>query len=167
MEDTENQENGSQENQNEQVTEPVDQVSVDQLQADLEKWKAMARKNEDRAKQNAAAAAELAKQQEAAKSESERIAALEKALEAERNARAQADLEKRITEFAGTVGVPVSALEGKDESKWEQIANDLLGWRNSRGGNSPWTGSGDPSQKTPAYDGYQRAIDELKRKNKS
>ena len=45
--------------------------TVEQITADRDKWKAMARKHEDRAKQNAAAAQEWAKHQEAAKSTAE------------------------------------------------------------------------------------------------
>lgn len=162
----ENQENHEAQ-ENNQGASSESQVSVEQLQADLEKWKAMARKNEERAKQNALAASELAKQQEAAKSEADQIAELRKALEDERNARIQIDLEKRLSDFAGSKGVPVAALKGHDETEWEGIATELIGWRNSRGGNSPWSGSGDSSQTSPAYDGYQRAIAELKRKNNS
>ena len=58
--------------QGQQVTEPAGEVSVEQLTADRDKWKAMARKHEDRAKSNADAAQEWAKHQDSLKSNEQR-----------------------------------------------------------------------------------------------
>lgn len=52
----------------EQQKPSAEPETLEQITADRDKWKAMARKHEDRAKQNAAAAQEWAKQQETAES---------------------------------------------------------------------------------------------------
>lgn len=94
------------------TTEPTEQGAMPDLTAEVEKWKAMSRKNEAQAKANAEKANkydELLKEQEAAKSDfdklNERIATLEA-----NNAEKDAQLLK--AQIAQETGVPADMLVG-------------------------------------------------------
>lgn len=96
------------------------------LEAEVRKWRDMARKHEKRAKANADAATKLQQVEDAKKSETERAA--EKAAEAERRA---ADAEARALryEVASDKGVPanlVKFLTGTTEEELEEQADELL-----------------------------------------
>lgn len=85
-------------------------------------WKAEARKWEQRAKENKAAADQLAKIEEANKTEAQKLAdraekAEQRAIAAERKA------------FAAEKGVPVSLITGSTEAEWEAAAAEALAWR--------------------------------------
>lgn len=100
-------------------TEVNDDTSTDSTQepdlaAELAKWKAMARKNEQAAKQNAKAAAKLAEIEEAGKSELERAQAA--AAEAEQRAKAAEErISKTLTRAAvATAAAKAGAIDPDD-----------------------------------------------------
>lgn len=109
------------------VVEPVVEPEKD-LASELEKWKAMSRKNEARAKDNEAAAKRLAEIEEANKTELEkaqaRAEAAEKAL-AERDAAAERDALAR--EVAASKGLAdPSVLVGGSREELEAFADKIL-----------------------------------------
>lgn len=90
--------------------------------AEVEKWKALARKHEQRAKENADARRRLDEIEEASKSEAQKLAdklsaAEQRAIQAERKA------------FASEKGVPVSLITGDTPEQWEAAAEQALAWR--------------------------------------
>lgn len=94
--------------------------------AEVEKWKALARKHEARAKENAGAAQRLAEIEEQGKSESERLA--ERIASAERRAE---DAERKALryEVAAAKGVPsklMRFLQGNTEEELTASADELL-----------------------------------------
>lgn len=68
----EEQEQANEQGAAQETGQPSGDESLEQLTADRDKWKAMARKHEDRAKHNATAAQEWAKYQDSIKSEEEK-----------------------------------------------------------------------------------------------
>lgn len=110
----------------ETVVEPTESATPD-LAAEAAKWKALSRKNEERAKENEAAAKRLAEIEEANKSEAEKLLARAEAAEkviAERDAKEAA--EKLIAEVAKEKGVPANALRGATREDLEAHADELL-----------------------------------------
>jgi len=119
----------------EPVTEPVvsetpatpEVTETPDLAAEVEKWKALSRKNEERAKGNDAAAKRLAEIEEANKTEAEKLQAradaAEKAL-AERDQKD--DLAKLITEVADAKKVPAAILRGATREELEEHADAYL-----------------------------------------
>lgn len=108
------------------VDEPVVTDAPD-LAAEAAKWKALSRKNEERAKENEAAAKRLAEIEEANKTESEKLLARAEAAEkviAERDAKEAT--EKLIAEVAAEKGVPANALRGATREDLEAHADELL-----------------------------------------
>jgi hypothetical protein len=104
----------------EKETAPVD------LQAELDKWKAMSRKNEERAKANETAAKRLSEIEESQKTEIEK--ALARAEEAERRASA-IELEATRNQVALSKGLTPSQakrLVGTTLEELEADADDLL-----------------------------------------
>jgi hypothetical protein len=94
----------------------------------VEFWKAKAREQEKRAKDNADAAKRLGEIEESQKTEqqklTDRLAAAEtRAAAAERSA-----LTSRV---ASEKGVPASALQGDDEAALIKAADELIAWRDS------------------------------------
>lgn len=85
-------------------------------------WKAEARKWEQRAKENKAAADQLAKIEEANKTEAQKHA--ERAEKAEQRALAA---ERKA--FAAEKGIPVSLITGNTTEEWEAAAAEALAWR--------------------------------------
>ena len=96
------------------------------LAAQVDHWKAMARKNEQRAKENAAAAAKLAEIEDAQKSESEKLLAK---LEAAEQRAAAAEQARLRAEIAQSKGVPADLLSGSTEEEMSASADRLLAFR--------------------------------------
>jgi hypothetical protein len=95
--------------------------------AEAAKWKALSRKNEDRAKENEAAAKRLAEIEEANKSESEKLLSRAEAAEtklAEREAKE--DAEKLVAEVSKEKGVPAAILRGATREELEEHADAYL-----------------------------------------
>lgn len=103
---------------------PADDAA--KLRADVEHWKAMSRKNEQRAKENAAAAAKLAEIEDAQKSEAEKL--LAKLQDAENRA-AAAEVARIRAEVAQAKGVPADLLTGTTEDELNAAADRLLAFR--------------------------------------
>jgi len=96
------------------------------LQAEIDKWKALSRKNEEQAKQNAEKALRLDQIEEANKTE------LQKAQDALNAAQQRAqDAEARAlrSDIARTKGVPLELLTGNDETTLHAQAEALLAFR--------------------------------------
>lgn len=93
------------------------------LSSEVEKWKALSRKNEERAKANAAAAKKLEEIEAAQLSETERLT--KRAEEAEKKA---AELATRTlkSEVAAAKGVPAELLTGSTQEELEASAEALL-----------------------------------------
>jgi len=109
------------------TVEETPEAETPDLAAEVAKWKALSRKNEDRAKENEAAAKSWAETEEANKSESEKLLsraeAAEKAL-AEREAKeATAAL---IAEVAKEKGVSPAVLRGATRDELEEHADAYL-----------------------------------------
>lgn len=96
------------------------------LAAQVEHWKQMARKNEARAKENAAAAARLTEIEDAQKSEAEKLAAK---LEAAERRAAEAEQARLRAEIAQAKGVPADLLAGGTEEELTSSAERLLAFR--------------------------------------
>lgn len=94
--------------------------------AEIEKWKALARKHEDRAKENYAKAQELDTLKDASKTDIQK--ATERAEAAERKA-AEAELKATRSEIASRKGVPASLLTGATEAEIEASADELIKYR--------------------------------------
>ena len=113
-------------NQNIQPTEPIEQTPAEPhgateptAPADTTDWKAMARKWEKQAKENKAAADELAKLKEASMSEQELAA--KRAEETEVQLR-EAQRKLNVYEAAKTAGIDVNLLERMKGDTPEEIA---------------------------------------------
>lgn len=101
--------------------EPVD------LAAEVAKWKALSRKNEERAKENDAAAKRLAEIDEANKTEAEKLQARADAAEKALAEREAADTLQRLTaEVAEAKGVPAAVLRGATREDLEAHADTYL-----------------------------------------
>lgn len=96
------------------------------MHAELAKWKDLARKNEARAKANAAAAAKLAQIEESGKTEQQKLA--DRLTQAEQRA-AAAETRLLATEVAAATGLPAAfaaRLRGTSREELEADAADLL-----------------------------------------
>lgn len=100
--------------------------------ADVDKWKALSRKNEERANENAEKAKQFDAQEEASKTEQQKLTdraeTAEKAL-AERDAKDQAKtLAAEVAEAKSSEGrvVPASALRGTTREELEAHADEIL-----------------------------------------
>lgn len=109
------------------ATEPDWKAMYEQAAADAEKWKAMSRKNEAKAKGNADAAEQLADL-------SERLAAIE----AENGAlKAQAARTELVSKVAASTGVPeaiVASLAANDEDALTRAATAIADSFKPKGG---------------------------------
>lgn len=101
---------------------------LEQLQAELEKWKAMSRKNEARAKENAEKAGLYDEASEKNKSELQK--AIERAEKAEARA-AQAEKANAKSRVAAQKGIDPDLLPDGDEDAIAQIADKLIAWRDA------------------------------------
>ncbi len=109
----------------ETVDAPIEETTPD-LASELEKWKSLARKNEQRAKENATAAQKLAEIEDANKSELEKLS--ERAAAAEARA-AQIELAATRNEIALEKGLTPSQakrLVGATREELSADADDLL-----------------------------------------
>lgn len=111
-------------------TETVTEVQEEQATestSEVEKWKALARKNEARAKENAEKAKRLDEFEEAQKSEVEKLTARAEAAESKLAEREKADeLRTVLDEVAEAKGVAASALRGSTREELEAHADVIL-----------------------------------------
>lgn len=101
-------------------------ADADKLAQQVEHWKSMARKQEARAKENAAAAARLTEIEDAQKSEAEKLQAR---LEAAEKRAADAEQARLRAEIAQSKGVPAELLAGATEEELLAAADKLLEFR--------------------------------------
>lgn len=104
--------------------------SVEKLKAEVEKWKSLSRKNEDRARENAEAAKAWAAYQDTAKSDEEKradeVEKLKKQLD-EIRAESTTAVRKALAEKVATVkGVPAKYLTGDTEEDLVASADEFL-----------------------------------------
>lgn len=93
------------------------------LAAELDKWKALARKQEARAKENAEAAKKLAEIEDAEKTESQRLAEQLEQLKGENETLRISNLRSDV---AASKGVPAALLTGSTKEELEEAADALL-----------------------------------------
>lgn len=108
------------------ATAAAETPDATKLASQVEHWKAMARKNEARAKENATAAQRLAEIEDAQKSEAEKLQAK---LEAAERRAAEAEQARLRAEIAQTKGVPADLLTGATEDELNAAAERLLAFR--------------------------------------
>lgn len=101
---------------------------LEQLRAELEKWKSMSRKNEERAKENAEKAGLYDEASEKNKSELQK--AIERAEKAEARA-AQAEKANAKSRVAAQKGIDPDLLPDGDEDAIAQAADRLIAWRDA------------------------------------
>lgn len=101
---------------------------LEQLRAEMEKWKSMSRKNEARAKENAEKAGLYDEASEKNKSELQK--AIERAEKAEARA-AQAEKASVRSRVAAQKGIDPDLLPDGDEDTIAQIADRLIAWRDA------------------------------------
>ena len=150
------------------ITEPVEPAAetaadgtttdAPDISAELEKWKALARKNEARAKENSEKAKRLDEIEEASKSELEKAQAKLAELERERD---EANAARIRSEIARTKGVPVELLNGSDEDTLTAQADALLSFKGTAPAAPSSNGQG--KQGEPVTAGVQQitSLDEL------
>lgn len=112
----------------EEPTEPTqpEPATGDDLAAEVEKWKKLARQNEAQAKANAEAAKRLAELEDRDKSEAQRLTEQQKAAE-ERAAKAERELLRlRVAARKGLTEAQAKRLSGDSEEELEADAEDLL-----------------------------------------
>lgn len=106
-------------------TEAQEEQTTDATE--VEKWKALARKNEARAKENADKAKRLDELEEAQKSETEKLVARAEAAEAKLAERDKADTARSLAEeVAKAKGVSASVLRGSSKEELEAHADSIL-----------------------------------------
>lgn len=137
-------EGGGEQKQDEKPTETVGQGDLEKALADVEKWKALSRKNEQQAKENAEKARKFDEAEEANKTELEkalaRAEAAEKAI-AEREAKDQAAaLAQEIAKEKGIADA--SVLRGSTKEELEAHADQLLSLLPKPTGAAPADGQG-------------------------
>lgn len=144
-------------------TETVDTESAPEtpdLAAEAEKWKALARKNEQRAKENAEKAKRFDEFEETQKTEQQRLTEraerAEQALIAAESARLRASI-------AAKHGVPEALLTGSTEEALEEAAAALLAFK----GTNPTAPSADGQGRQGApIDGVKKQITSIDELNK-
>lgn len=102
------------------------ETAATDLNAEVEKWKALARKNEARAKENADKARRLDEVEKANMSELEKAQARLAELEQESSANALKALRATI---AAEAGVPATLLNGADEDSLRESAQALIAFK--------------------------------------
>lgn len=141
-------------------TTDTDVVTPDaDVSLEVEKWKQLARKNEQRAKENADKAKRFDEFEEAQKSEMEK---LQERLQAAESAAQAAEVARVRASVAARHGVPEALLVGADEAALEQAALQLLAFK----GTVPATptSEGQGKQGDPVTDGVKQLTpDELTR----
>jgi hypothetical protein len=116
------------------AAQPDTGTSEPDWQAEAEKYKALARKHEERSKANAAAAARLAEVEDASKTEAQRMHDRLAALERE-TADARATALRH--EVASAKGVPAELLHGATEDELHAAADALLAFRGQQPSSQP------------------------------
>lgn len=107
-------------------TETQEEQTTDQT-PEVEKWKALARKNEARAKENADKAKRLDDLEEAQRSETEKLVARAEAAEAKLAERDKAEAARALAEeVAKDKGVSASVLRGSTKEELEEHADSIL-----------------------------------------
>ncbi|MDO5671270.1 MAG: hypothetical protein Q4G30_00225 [Actinomycetaceae bacterium] len=104
-------------------------VTDTDLTAEVEKWKALARKHEDRAKANFEKAKQFDQLEEANKSALQKV--LERAEKAE-TALSEAEAKVLRAEVAASKGVPVALLHGNDPDSLEEQADAILAFKGDK-----------------------------------
>ena len=112
------------ESETDQSTESTDNTT--DLAAEVEKWKALARKNEQRAKDNADKAKRLDDIEDANKSELQK---LQDQLAAAQKVAADAETARLRASIANKHGVPEGLLTGSTEEALEESATALLAFK--------------------------------------
>ena len=123
----------------EPVTETAPETAVVEPPAasdEVEKWKALARKNEARAKENAEKAKRLDELEDANRSELEKLQAQ---LASAQKSAAEAEAARLRASIAAKHGVPEALLTGSNEEALEEAASALLAFK----GTPPSTPSSD------------------------
>lgn len=114
------------ENKSETDETKTDTTAPD-LTAEVEKWKALSRKNEQRAKDNEEAAKRLAELENANKSDLEKALARAEAAEKQLAEREQADKARALAdEVAKAKGVSAGVLRGSTREELEAHADEIL-----------------------------------------
>lgn len=124
----------------------------EQLQAEVDKWKALSRKNEGEAKTNRDAAAKLATLEESQKTEAQKLEDRAKTAE---TALASATLNSTRLHVALTKGLPPELavrLQGSTEAEMEADADSLLALVKGAGGGSVDMGQGARGNGAPPDD---------------
>lgn len=111
--------------QNNQPVEPAAETAPD-LAAEVAKWKALSKKNEQRAKENAEARKRLDEIEEANKTELQKL--IDRAETAEKAA-AQALIDKARSDVAKDTGVPTELLHGQTEEEMRAAAAVALAYK--------------------------------------
>lgn len=141
--------------------------TAEKLKAELDKWKSLSRKNEDRARENAEAAKAWAEHQEASKSDEEkRVAELEqlKARAAELEASLAAkDREVLVERVAASKGVPARYLAGNSEEELVQSAEQFLEDAKTIGKPVGYVGSQGTGEPTPPASSLEDVRERAKR----
>lgn len=123
--------------------------SIESVRAEVEKWKAMARKHEGNAKQNAEAAKRLAEIEDSGKSEVERLTAQAKA-ESDRADKAEARaLRLEVAALKGLTPTQAKRLVGSTQEELEADADELLASFKPATGDSTDTDSEETDGDTP------------------
>lgn len=115
------------------------QQEVD-YKAEFEKWKALSRKNEQLAQENADKAKRFDELEEASKSELQK--AIDRATAAEERA-AKAETARLRSDIARTKGVEEALLQGSTEDELNAYADQLLAWRGAEQPAAPRSSGGD------------------------
>jgi hypothetical protein len=139
--------------------DPVEETPTD-FAAEAEKWKALARKNEQRAKENAEKAKRLDDLEESQKTELEKLqgqlAAATAAAEAAESARLRASI-------AAKHGVPEALLTGSTEEALEEAATALLAFKGTQPSAPSPDGQGRQGDPIDGQKSQITSIDELKK----
>lgn len=111
---------------NEGESDPKGQPTPEELAADVEKWKAMARKHEDASKSKDDRLKKLDELEESQKTEAQKL--IDRAEKAEARA---TEIEVRATraEVAAAKGVPVNLITGSTKEEMESNADALVAFK--------------------------------------
>lgn len=117
----------------------TEETQAPDLSAEVDKWKALSRKNEQRARDNESAAKRLAEIEDANKSELEKVLARAEAAE---KAVAEATATALRASVANTKGVPLELLSGSTQEDLEASADKLLAFKGTAPKAGPSDGAG-------------------------
>lgn len=132
--------------------DPQGQFTPEQFQAEVEKWKALSRKNESAAKANAGAAKRLSDLEEAQKTEQQKLE--DRATKAEKDLATQ-QLQSTRLHVALTKQLPAELavrLQGETEEELAADADKLLELISAKGGGTVDLGQGARGNGAPSND---------------